>query len=84
LMTFGVGAMSAGAMIEPAAATVAEVQADAGVAMAGMIPADYPLPDVIALSRRQSLLRRAFVALGLILVVVCPMLAIWGVTGISS
>ena len=84
LTAFGVGSLSLGATIEPPVASIAQVQADTGVALVGTIPANDPVPDPIAISRRQSLLRHVFVTIGLILIAVCSALAIWGVVGIAS
>jgi hypothetical protein len=83
LMAFGVGSMSVGAAIEPPVATIAEVQAETRVPVVGMIPTDDPLPDPTAIRSRQSLLRRVFLTIGWILIIVCPVLAVWGVIGIS-
>ena len=82
LMAFGVGSVSAGANIEPPAASIEEVRIDADVPVVGMIPADDPLPDPVATSRRQSRIRRTLIAIGLLLIAAGPVLAIWGVLGI--
>ena len=81
LMAFGVGSLSVGTNIEPPAASVADVQADANVAVVGTIPADDPASDP-SMIHRQRRVRRTLIAIGLILIVVCPMVAIWGVNGI--
>ena len=81
-MAFGVGSISTGISIEPAAATVAQVQADAHTTVIGAIPAENPIPDPVALSRHQMRDRQALLAIGLILMAACPAVAIWGTVGI--
>jgi hypothetical protein len=80
LMTLGVGSVSMGAGIEPPASKLAEVQADLDVPIVGVIPSSDPLPtaDVI---ERQWRIRRASIAIGLLLMVVCPVVAFLGVAG---
>lgn len=81
LMTFGVGAVSAGVKIEPPVATVAEVESDLGMPVLGVIPSDEAEVDAAAIFH-QYRTRRTAIALGLLLIVGCPLLAIWGIAGI--
>ncbi len=83
VMAFGVGSMSLGTQIEPVVAGLAEVEADAGVAVVGLIPSDDPAPDAGAASGRQTRARRRLLAIGLILIAACPLVAAWGVAGIN-
>ena len=82
LMMFGVGFVAIGRGIEPRVASVAEVEADLGVPLVGMIPADDPAADPAAASRRQSRDRRTMISVGTLLMLLCGAVAIWGVTGI--
>jgi hypothetical protein len=81
LMVFGIAAVAFGASIEPAVASVDEVEAILGEPVLGVIPDDGPAPDVAAI-QRQSQMRRAAIACGVLLILACPVVAIWGVTGI--
>jgi hypothetical protein len=82
LMAFGVGSVSTGSSIEPSAASVEQVRADTCAAVVGMVPADDPVADPAAVHRCQSQARRGMIAVGLILMVACPLAAIWGVLGL--
>jgi hypothetical protein len=81
LMVFGIAFVAVGARIEPSVASVEEVEADLGESIIGALPAEGSPPDVAAI-HRQARLRRAAIALGVLLILACPALAIWGVTGI--
>ncbi len=81
-MAFGAGLLSVGASIRPPVASIAEVQAAAGVPILATLPAITPLPSPLWLSRRQTRARRLLVAAGLLLVAACPAAAIWGLMGI--
>jgi hypothetical protein len=82
LMALGVGAVAAGANVEPPVASVAELKADLDVPIVGPIPADDPVADPAAVSRRRSSVRRTMIGIGLALIAACPVVAIWGVIGI--
>lgn len=81
LMTFGVGAVSAGVKIEPPVATAAEVEDDLGLPVLGAIPGDGAKVDVAAILQ-QYRMRRTAISLGLLMMLGCPLLAIWGIVGI--
>lgn len=81
LMAFGIGSVAAGAKIEPPVATVEEVEALLGESVLGTMPADDPAPDMSAI-RCQTATRRATIAIGVIQVIACPIVAFWGVMGI--
>ncbi len=82
VMALGVGSLAVGANIEPLAASAAGVQADADAPVVATIPADNPLPNPAVASRRQSRIRRVLLTIGLLLIVACPLVAVWGVIGI--
>jgi len=81
LMVFGIASVSLGASIEPPVASIEEVEADLGEPILGVVPADDAAPDVAAI-HRQSQMRRAAITIGVLLILACPLVAIWGVTGI--
>ncbi|MBU4273032.1 MAG: hypothetical protein KKE86_05550 [Planctomycetes bacterium] len=81
MMAFGAGSLSLGAGIEPPVATAAEVRAKTGKSIIGTIPADDPTPDAAEIGRQRRI-RRTTIVLGLLLMVACPAVAIWGVLGI--
>ena len=81
LMAFGVGSVAAGARIEPPVATVEEVESALGKSVIGTMPADNPTLDLDAI-RCQSQARCATIAIGLILIAACPVVAILGVAGL--
>jgi hypothetical protein len=81
LMAFGVAAVGLGSSIEPAVASVEEVEADLGRPVIGVFPAENAAADVAAI-RRQAQARRVAITLGVLLILACPVVAIWGVTGI--
>ncbi len=81
IMTFGIGAFSAGVRIEPPVATVAEVEAASGAPILGYVPCGDGPVDAAAI-RRQTLSRRTMMSLGLLLAFVSPLLALWGIGGI--
>jgi hypothetical protein len=81
LMAFGVGSVAAGARIEPPVASIEEVQSALGRSVIGTMPADDPTLDLASI-RCQAQARRATIAIGLILIAACPIVAIWGVMGI--
>lgn len=82
LMAFGVGTVAVGANVEPPVASVAELKADLDVSIVGPIPADEPVANPAAISRRRSFVRHTMIGFGLSLIVACPAVAIWGVIGI--
>jgi len=82
LMALGVGTVAAGANVEPPVASVAELKADLDVPIVGPIPADDPVADPAAISRRRSSLRRTMIGIGLALIAACPVVVICGVIGI--
>jgi hypothetical protein len=81
LMAFGVGSVAAGARIEPPVASIEEVKSALGKSVIGVMPADTPGLDATAIGRQMQA-RRATMAIGLIMIVACPVVAIWGVMGI--
>jgi hypothetical protein len=81
LMVFGVASVSLGAGIDPPVASIEEVEAALGQSVMAAIPVEDAAPDVAAIER-QSQARRAAITLGVLLILACPIVAIWGVTGI--
>jgi hypothetical protein len=81
LMAFGVGSVAAGAKIEPPVATADEVTAVLGKPVIGKMPADTPGLDPTAIAHQKQL-RRAAMTIGLMMIGVCPIVALWGVMGI--
>ena len=81
MMAFGAGSLSLGAGIEPSVATAAEVRAKTGKSIIGTIPADDPAPDTTEIGRQRRI-RHTTIVLGLLLMLSCPAVAIWGVLGI--
>jgi hypothetical protein len=81
LMAFGVGSVAAGARIEPPVASVEEVTSVLGKSVIGTMPAETPGLNSSTI-RCQGQVRRATMAIGLIMIVTCPIVAIWGVMGI--
>lgn len=81
LMAFGVGSIALGASIEPPVASVEEVESDLGESILGTIPSDDPVIDVATI-RNQSRVRRVVMTIGVVLIVACPIVAIWGTMGI--
>jgi hypothetical protein len=82
LMALGVGVVAAGANVEPPVTSIAELKADLDVPIVGPIPADDPVANPAATSRRRSSVRRTMIGIGLVLIMACPAVAIWGVIGI--
>jgi hypothetical protein len=80
-MAFGAGAMLWGRSIESPVLSIAEVQAALGEPIVGIIPAKDPLPAYAAVCR-QKRMRRVAILLGVMLILICPAVAIWGVMGI--
>jgi hypothetical protein len=81
LMVFGIAVVSLGATIEPPLASVDEVEAALGESVLGAFPDDDLEPDVDAIGRQWQL-RRTALAAGVILILACPVVAVWGVMGI--
>jgi len=73
--------VSLGATIEPPLASVDEVEAALGESVLGAFPDDDLEPDVDAIGRQWQL-RRTALAAGVILILACPVVAVWGVMGI--
>ena len=82
LMAVGVGSVSTGASVEPVVANADQVAMGANATVVGRIPAEDPMPEAESLSRHQSRVRRALIAVGLILMVACPAAALWGIAGL--
>ena len=82
LMAFGVGTITAGVGIDPPVGSVGQVRTAAHAPVLGTIPADDPVSDPEQRSRRASRKRRMLIALGAILIAVCPVAAAWGIAGI--
>ncbi len=81
LMALGFGSFTAGAGIEPPITNVAELEADLGVTVLGTVRAANASADSAQRIRRRSHLRRLLIALGLIVMCVCPVIALWGMAG---
>jgi hypothetical protein len=81
LMAFGVGSVAAGTKIEPPIASVDEVESALGKSVIGTLPADNPGLDKTSI-HRQAQARFALILLGLLVIVACPIVAVWGVMGI--
>ena len=52
-----------------------------GLPVVATIPADDPIADPAKLSRDRRRIRRILLAIGLILIVACPLTAVWGIAG---
>ncbi len=81
MMAFGAGSLSLGAGIEPPVATAAEVRTKTGKSIIGTIPAADPAPELAEIGRQRRI-RRTTIILGLLLMLSCPAVAVWGVLGI--
>jgi hypothetical protein len=81
VMVFGAGLLALGVGMESPEVRVAEVQADLGEPLIGIIPADDPA-SAAAKVIRQRRLRRTAIMIGLLLIAACPFVAVWGVLGI--
>ncbi len=81
VMAFGAGSLALGVGIESPEVSVAEVQADLGEPLLGVIPADDPARTAAKVNRQRRV-RRAAITVGLLLMAVCPLVAVWGVLGI--
>ncbi|MEN6449571.1 MAG: hypothetical protein ABFC96_03685 [Thermoguttaceae bacterium] len=79
-MAAGAGAVGFGVRIERMEASIAEVQADLGEQVAGIVSADYPIA-VAAQIDQQARLRRTAIGVGLLLIALCATVAVWGVSG---
>ena len=80
LMAFGLGAVWFGATIEPAVASIAEIEAALGGPIIGTVPAHDPMAGPIAPDRRTRM-RHTAITMGLLLMAACPLAAAWGVMG---
>lgn len=81
MMAFGAGTFSFGAGIEPPVATSTEVRNMTGKSVVGTIPAEDAAADRAEISH-QSNVQRMMITIGVLLILVCPVLAAWGVLGI--
>jgi hypothetical protein len=81
LMVFGIVWVALGAGIDPAVASIDEVEDDLDEPVLGVLPSDGPPPNLAAI-HRQAQLRRALIAFGTILILACPLVAAWGVLGL--
>jgi hypothetical protein len=81
LMVFGIATVWLGAGIDPPVVSVEDVEGDLNETVLGVLPFNGPAPDMAAIER-QVRLRRAAIACGTILILGCPVVAIWGVLGI--
>lgn len=82
IMAIGFGSFAMGRSIAPAVVSGAQLEAELGMPILGVVPAAGPKLDTAAIRQGQSRLKRALVGIGLLLMCVCPILAIWGVLGI--
>lgn len=82
LMAVGVGSLSSGVNIEPTVGTTGDLCKATKATVVGTIPAHDPVPDAAKRGWQQRLARRTLISLGLGLIAVCPVFAIWGVGGI--
>ena len=77
LMALGFGSFTAGAGIEPPVTSPAELETEFGITVLGTVPAtNAASPRRI---RRRFRLRWLLIGLGLSIMGVCPMIAIWGI-----
>ena len=81
MMVFGFGTLSLGMGIEPPVATAAEVREKTHKSIIGKIPDEDAVVDPARIDR-QWLIRRTTMGAGLLLMLLCPAVAIWGVLGI--
>lgn len=81
LVVFGVAMMSLGAGIDPPIGSVEDVEDDLALPVLGVLPTGEGAPDGAAIDR-QLAVRRAAITCGVILIVVGPLVAVWGVMGI--
>jgi hypothetical protein len=81
LMAFGFASVGFGSSIEPAVANIEEIEAALGEPVIGVIPNEGCPVDVAAI-HGQALARRTAISFGVILIVACPLVAFWGVSGI--
>jgi hypothetical protein len=81
MMALGFGSFTAGAGIEPPVTNVAELEGDLGLTVLGTVRAANASTNSAAKTRRRSRLRSVLIALGLTLMCVCPVIAIWGMVG---
>jgi len=81
LMALGFGSFATGTAIELPVMNTAQLKTDIDKPILGNIPATEPIADSAAISRR-SRVRHTLMALGLIFMGVCPIVAIWGMMGI--
>ncbi len=81
VMALGTGSLALGVGVESPEMSVAEVQADLGEPLIGIIPADDTAAAAAKVDRQRRI-RRAAITIGLLLVAACPLVAVWGVLGI--
>lgn len=81
MMAFGAGTFSFGAGVEPPVGSVSEVKKATGKSVVGTIPSEDAAADQAEI-HRQTNLQRTAITIGLLLILVCPAVAIWGVLGI--
>jgi hypothetical protein len=82
LMAFGIGAIIAGAAIEPMVANVAEIEAELGEPVLAVVPSEEPEVDAAAI-RRQTWSHQTALAAGIVLMAACFIVAASGITGMD-
>lgn len=81
MMAFGAGTFSFGAGVEPPVGSALEVKRATGKSVVGTIPSENAAADQAEI-HRQTNLQRTAITIGLLLILVCPVVAVWGVLGI--
>lgn len=81
MMAFGAGTFSFGAGVEPPVGSASEVKKTTGKSVVGTIPSEDTATDQAEIHRQTSLQRTA-ITIGLLLILACPAVAVWGVLGI--
>jgi hypothetical protein len=82
LMAFGFGAFILGVMTLPPVMNAAELEADLDMTILGVVPNKGLAINATTLCLRKTRLRYLLLALGMILMCICPLVAIWGVRGV--
>ncbi len=83
LMAVGVCSVFLGTGIDPPVASIDEIEEYLNEPILGTLPSDGPPPNLRAIDR-ETQLRRAFIAFGTILILACPVVAVWGIAGICG
>ncbi|NLF07798.1 MAG: hypothetical protein GX594_07430, partial [Pirellulaceae bacterium] len=81
MMAVGAGVFSYGAGMEPPVVTALEVRKLTGKSVVGTIPVDDVIADRTTINRQTSVQRKTII-IGVMLILICPVVAAWGVMGI--